>query len=404
MAVKILRIITRMNIGGPSRHAAILSTRCDPSRVETCLVTGRPAPEEGDMSDLALSSGAARVIRVPSLQRELNPWRDLLALAALLRLVWRERPRIIHTHMAKAGTLGRLAGILYNAWGPGRRRRAWLVHTFHGHVLDGYFSPRKARLFLGIERWLARRTDCLVAVSDAVRRELLEKGIGRPEHWRVIPLGLELATLDELPLPEPGPQFRVGLVGRLVPIKRPDVFLRGIAGAAHGSQPAPAMAAVVGDGELRATMEREVSRLGLESFVRFTGWQRDLAAVYGSLDAVCLTSDNEGTPVALIEAMAAGRAVIATDVGGVRDVVGAPADAIAPGGFSEAPRGLLIRAGDADGLTAALRALAERPELRRRLGEAARRNVMTTYSAQRLVRDVTNLYETLDTKEATCTS
>ena len=392
----ILRILTRLNIGGPAIHAAILSSGLVPPAFTTCLAVGQPDPTEGDLSDLVRGKHV-RLVRVPGLARSIRPWHDLRALVRLLRLAWRERPQIIHTHMAKAGSLGRLAGWLYNRVGPGRRpeSRALLVYTFHGHVLEGYFSETTARLFLSIERWLARRTDCLIAVSPTIRRQLLEKGIGRPEQWRVVPLGLELGALAELPIPTTSPMVRFGLIGRLVPIKHPAMFIAAFEQAAIGLD---LSASIVGDGPLRPDLEQLVAGRGLAERVRFTGWRRDLPAVYQALDVACLTSWNEGTPVSLIEAMAASRPVIATDVGGVRDVLAAETDApadIPAGSFVRAARGLLVRPGDIDGFAHAMRALARDPALRRALGAAGRHYVLERFAAPRLVRDLAHLYRQL---------
>ncbi len=399
--VHVLRVVTRLNIGGPSIHAIALSTRLDPARFTTCLVVGEPDPAEGDLSALVGEAPHTRLIRLPALRRALRPWADLRAFAQMLRVAWVEQPRIIHTHMAKAGALGRLAGLLYNQAGPGRRpgRRAVLLHTFHGHVLDGYFPAWQARIFLGIERWLARRTDALIAVSPAIREELLGKGIGRAAQWRVIRLGLRLSALSDLPPPNGTPHFRVGQVGRLVPIKNASMFLRALA-QVRREDPAPAVQAVlVGDGPLRPALEHEAAALGLDGAVRFLGWRRDLRAVYEDLDVACVTSWNEGTPVSLLEAMAASRAVIATDVGGIRDLLadGEPAEAparaaIPPGAFEVAARGMLVRPGDPDGLAAALQRLRGDPSLRRALGAAGRAFVTERFTEERLVRDIQELY------------
>ena len=404
--IRVLRIITRMNIGGPAIHVSLLSAGLDPKRLPTCVVVGSPDASEGDLSDL-LQGWKGRIIRLPALRRPLRPWADAVTLAQLLRVMWRERPQILHTHMAKAGALGRVAGFLYNTVGPGRApsARLVLVHTFHGHVLEGYFSSWTSRMFVMIERWLAHRTDCLVAVSKTIQSELLKKGIGRPEQWRVIPLGLDLGQLAQVPPANDSPVMRVGMVGRLVPIKNPQLFLEALKGVIH-SQPEPSITGViVGDGPLRRSLEEDAKRLGVASFVRFTGWRRDLEHIYAGLDATCLTSWNEGTPVAIIEAMAAGRSVVATDVGGVRDVLEPPQAevcAIEPGSFRVTERGVLIRPGDVEGLAAALRLLASDGALRQRLGAAARTYVVEHFSAERLCRDMAALYhQLLAEKEAT---
>ena len=200
--MRIVRVITRLNIGGPALHASILSTQLDPDRFSTCLVVGEPDVTEGDLSQ-GVHGSQTRLRHLDTMARPIRPWADLRSFARLLRIVSMEHPHILHTHMAKAGALGRLAGLLYNRFGPGRRpgARAVLIHTFHGHVLDGYFSPQLTMIFLMMERWLARRTDLLIAVSPTIRDELIRKGIGHPGQWRVIPLGLDLSALAQLPLP-----------------------------------------------------------------------------------------------------------------------------------------------------------------------------------------------------------
>lgn len=394
---KILRVITRLNIGGPAVHAALLSTQLAPQRFSTVLVVGKPDPREGDLREL-LQGERVRLIRLTSLRRPIRPWADLVTFIRLLGIVWTERPQLIHTHMAKAGTLGRLAGLAYNRIGPGRwAERAILLHTFHGHVLSGYFPGWVSRIFLVVERWLARRTDCLIAVSDTVRHELSALGIGRAAQWRVIPVGLDLSALAQLPVPNGKAPVRCGFVGRLVPVKNPSLFL----GALHHviRQGRHAVRGVVaGDGPLRPALEREARALGLQGFVRFTGWQRDLPALYNDVDVACLTSWNEGTPVALIEAMAAGRAVVATRVGGVRDLLEADwrdAGPIPPGTFRLTERGVLTRPGDAEGLAKAMTAVAEDGGLRRRLGEAGRTFVVERFTSERLLRDIAGLYDGL---------
>ncbi len=402
--LRILRLLTRLNIGGPSRHVELLCTQLDPRAFTTCLVTGRSDPTEGDLAK-QLNARGVRVVQLPQLRRPVHLVRDLVSFLRILRLIWRERPHILHTHMAKAGTLGRLGGVFYNRLGPGRRadRRAALVHTFHGHVLDGYFSPWATRAFLAIERWLARRTDRLIAVSATVRDQLLAKGIGRPEQWQVIPLGLDLDALAQVP-GHNGAPAQVGLVGRLVPIKNPRLFLEALRRLAAEQAAPPIGGLIVGDGPLRPDLEHEAHRLGLAERVRFTGWQHDLCAVYRQLAVACLTSWNEGTPVALIEAMAAGRAVVATDVGGVRDLLddaGTPREPIDPGSFRLARRGVLVRSGDAEGLANALRTVVQDEALRGRLGEAGRAYVLQHLTHARLVQDVTAVYETLGTRGGT---
>jgi glycosyltransferase involved in cell wall biosynthesis len=375
--VKVLRIIARLNVGGPAIQACALTSRLDPDRYETRLVAGAEA--DGERSFLELHGLTVQnLIRVPSLGRELSPIGDLHTVATLVRLMRRERPDVVHTHTAKAGAVGRLAARLAGV--------PVIVHTFHGHVLDGYFSPLKTRIFTGIERQLARRSSELIAVTPTVRSQLLQKGIGDPDHFSVVRLGLdlepfldsrqragklrrELGVALDVPL--------VGIVGRLVPIKAHHVFLDA---AAHVAAATPAEFVIVGDGELRAKIEAQVAALGLTQRVHFLGWRADLPAIYADLDVVALSSLNEGSPVALIEAMAAGRAVVSTRVGGVGDVI------------EDGRTGLLVPSGDVTALAAAIKALVDDPTRRQRLGVAARSSVYPTYRMARLVKDIDDLY------------
>jgi len=398
--MKIVRIVTRMNIGGPSTQVTLLTNRLDRARFSTSLLVGRPHRGEGDRTPW-VQNGPAKVIRIDSLQRGIHPVRDLTSLIRIFRILCKERPELIHTHMAKAGALGRMAGWLYNLKRANRSagKRAILVHTFHGHVLKGYFSMWTSWLLTLMERWLAQRTDCLVAVSPSVRNSLLERKIGRGEQWQVVPLGLELSALHEMDLPNGALPMRCGLVGRLVPIKNPSLFLSAVEQVLRNHSERLLQAVIIGDGPLRPRLEKEVRTRHLEGAVAFTGWRTDLRACYGGLDIVCLTSWNEGTPLSLIEAMAAGRVAVASDVGGVRDLLGplqeGPAE-VPSGHFRVCSRGILFRGGDARGLAAALEALAREPALRRTLAEAGRSYALAQFSHRRLVEEVSFLYERLN--------
>ena len=293
----------------------------------------------------------------------------------------RERPHIVHTHTAKAGAVGRLAARLAGV--------PIVVHTYHGHVLDKYFSPLKTRAFLSIERRLAKHTARLIAVTPAVRDALVAKGIGRVDQYSVIRLGLDLQPFleaqrfrgelrRELQINDGVPL--VGIVGRLVPIKAHDLFLQA---AKRVGKDSTAIFVIVGDGDLRAALETEARRLGLEGRVRFLGWRGDLARIYSDLDVVALSSRNEGSPVALLEAMAAGRAVVSTAVGGVPDVV------------EHGQTGLLVPPDDPGALADAISELLDDADRRRGFGEAARASVYPAYSMQRLINDIDALYQQL---------
>ena len=387
--IRVLRIITRLNIGGPSIQAIALSDRLTACGFETLLVHGRLAEGEGDMGYLLSPSTKTR--HVAALRRSVAPFHDIVALAQLLDILRAWRPRIVHTHMAKAGMLGRTATAIYNAT-TGRDAPARVVHTYHGHVLEGYFGSTTTRLFIGIERQLARVTDRIVAISPQIRRELVEQyRIGRADQYRVIPLGFDLAGLAAIDdaargaaraaLGIPAAAHVVVTVGRLTAIKQHALFLEAAALVAR-RDPA-ALFLVVGDGELRGDLERIARERGLADRVRFLGWRRDLATLYGAADVLLLTSRNEGTPVALIESLAAGVPGVSTEVGGVGDVI--DSDAV----------GLLASGGDAAGLADAVCALLADPARRRRMGEAGRRSVVARYGLERLVNDIAACYREL---------
>ena len=400
--MRIVRIVTRMNIGGPSLHVAILSNQLDSKRFSTCLMVGQTETGEGSRLPW-VENGPARIVKIRSLGRRLNPWKDLCAFFQILQALRQEQPAVIHTHMAKAGTLGRLAGIIHNRFGPGRKpgRRAVLVHTFHGHVLEGYFSRGVSRIFASVERWMEKRTDCLIAVSETIRDSLMARGIGSAEQWRVIRLGVDFSELKKLPDPNSSSPLRCGLVGRLVPIKNPELFLQALEILSRTDPGQPVQGRIIGDGPLRQDLEERARQKGLSKTVSFLGWQKDAQSCYGDLDVVCVTSWNEGTPLSLIEAMAAGRTVVSTAVGGVTDLLGPQEGSqILPGHFGVAARGLLIQDGDGEGLAAALAVLARDPSLRRRLAESGRRYVLEQYSHTRLLQDVSELYEQLTTNSS----
>jgi glycosyltransferase involved in cell wall biosynthesis len=352
---------------------------------ETKLVVGQESPREGNLFDLAARKDVA-CVAMPGLGREVLPWRDLRALVGLYRLMRSFRPHIVHTHTAKAGMLGRLAA---RAAGV-----PVVVHTFHGHVLRGYFGSLTTAFYRTVERWLGASSDVLVAVSDAVKRDLVALGIAPDAKIRVIPLGLDLEPLalalprgslrGEAGVAENAPL--VGIVGRLAPIKDVATFLR--AAAEVRAAIPTARFAVVGDGEERGRLEAERARLGLADSVFFHGWRRDMAAVYGDLDVVVNCSRNEGTPVALIEALAAARPVVATRVGGTPDLLG------------DGRRGLLVPPGDPDALAAGmLDALRGSDPVRARAREG-QAYVLAHHSSRRLIDDVDALYRELLSRPA----
>jgi len=387
---RVARIITRLNIGGPSIQAIGLSRELRASGFDTCLIHGRLGDGEGDMTRL-LPIGDLDSVHVRDLVRRIAPLRDLRAWWRIYRTLRRWQPDIVHTHMAKAGTLGRLAALAYNRT-RAAGRRARLVHTYHGHVFEGYFGSPSTRVFVLIERWIGRRTDALIAISPQIARDLVHTyRIARETQLKLIPLGFNLDRLLALSaadrrsakasLDVADDMIAITTVGRLTAIKQHTLFLDMAARLATASPRFVFL--IVGDGELRSALEARAGELGLAGRVRFLGWRGDLDIVYGASDIFVLTSRNEGTPVALIEAMAAGVASVSTDVGGVRDVVTGP------------ELGSLVPFGDADALARAVLALADAPARRSEIGRAARTSVRDRFHATRLVADIRALYTQL---------
>jgi glycosyltransferase involved in cell wall biosynthesis len=363
----------------------ILDQRLRTRGWESLVVHGRVAPGEASFDEAARLAGV-HLHTISELGRRIRPWGDLAAFVRLLSFVWRIRPDVVHTHTAKAGALGRVAAAVYNVT-RSPRHRCLVVHTFHGHVMNGYFGPTTNQLVRVAERGLARLSDRIVTISERQRQDIVARyRIASPGRVSVVPLGFELEPLVDLPPAErarkalglPADALVVGFVGRLVPVKQPLALLEAFA-QLSASHPA-AVLLVVGDGELRPAVERDVERRGLSERVVFAGWRSDLPNVYSAVDIVALTSRNEGMPVALIEAMAAGRAVVATDVGGVADLV------------EHGTSGLLVPSGDMRALGDALARLAADPDERRRLGRNGRAHALARYRADRLADDLDRLY------------
>lgn len=374
--LRVAHVVTRMNVGGVSRHLIVLTTRL--GVWNGVLLSGEPEGSEGSMLADAIASGAA-ALDVPGLCRRLWLPDDLRALWWLYRYFRRSRPQIVMTHMAKAGALGRVA-----AWLAGVPIR---VHTFHGHVLQGYFGPLRNTLFTLGERGLGLITTRFIAVSPEIANDLQAMGIGRG-RFTVIPYGLELESFEkgdgrsvraELGITKDAPV--VGIVGRLVPIKGVDVYLRSAAKIASTFSEVRFL--VVGDGEQRQALESLAAELDLSDRVIFTGWRRDLASVYAALDVLVCSSHNEGTPLSVIEAAAAGRPTVASHVGGLPAII------------ADGQNGLLVPPGDPVALAEALATLIDSPETRRKLGAEARRRALEQFGLERLTELIGEMYSAL---------
>jgi glycosyltransferase involved in cell wall biosynthesis len=397
---KIIRIIARLNVGGPARHVVWLTKGLP--EYETLLVAGVVPPGEEDMGYFAAQHGVKPLI-MKEMSREIAP-RDIITIGKLFQLFRRERPDIVHTHTAKAGTAGRVAGFLYKCLTPSARSCRF-IHTYHGHIFHSYYGLWKTRLFLFIEKTLARfATDKIVVISPQQYHEIHEQfGVGRAGQFVVIPLGLDLSAFEnyetrrhilrgELGANEE--TLLIGIVGRLAEVKNHAMFLRA---AALVREKYPARFVVIGDGHLRESLKRQTRELGLTDCVHFLGSRDDAGNFYPALDIVALTSLNEGTPLTLIEAMANARPVIATGVGGVIDLLGA--DEKAGGDFTLCERGLRVASGNAEGFAAGLAYLLDNADLRRSLGENGRSFVLGNYRKERLLQDIRNLYSAISSQE-----
>ena len=408
--MKVLRIIARLNVGGPARHVVWLTRGLKDMGCDTLLVAGVVPPGEEDMSYFAEAAGVEPFI-IREMSREVS-LKDSLTTWRLFRLMLRERPDIVHTHTAKAGTVGRVAGLMYRFATPtillGRPRRCLFVHTYHGHVFHSYYSPLKTRAFLNIERLLARlATHRIIVVSRQQQREINENfRVGRREQFSVVPLGIDLSAYENWQARRPRLRAElkaseahvlVGIVGRLTEIKNHAMFLQAAARLKElmsGNVAARRVRfVIVGDGNLRGKLESQAASLGLGEDVLFLGTRADPADFYPAFDILALTSLNEGTPLTLIEGMANSRPVIATDVGGVVDLVGAPVSEM--DGYALCERGLLVKSEDIEGFARGLARLIEDEALRRELGKRGREFVLQHHSKERLVSDIAGLYQEL---------
>jgi glycosyltransferase involved in cell wall biosynthesis len=383
--VRVLRLIARLNMGGPALHVAYLTKGLEERGYETTLAAGSLARGESSMSFVARELGVD-VLTIPQLHREVSLLWDPVSVVRLVGLIRRLRPHILHTHTAKAGALGRFAALL-----AGDARPPVIVHTFHGHVLRGYFDPVRTFVFRLLERLTARETTRLVAVSPEVRDDLVALGVAPQEKFSVIRLGIGLdsritdggGSRQELRrlYGVPEDRFVVGWIGRMTAIKRVEDIL--LAFRELRGRGLDTTLCVVGDGPDRESVERRAHELGVARHVLFVGYQREIAPYYAFLDALLLPSANEGTPVVAIEALAARRPVVATDVGGVSDVV------------REGVDGFLVRVGDVTAMADSLERLARDPELRARMGDEGHERVTARYRVERLVDDVDELYREL---------
>ena len=389
---KVLRIINRLNLGGPTYNAAYLSKFLEPE-FETLLVAGMKDDTE-ESSEFIVKQLDLHPVYIPEMYRELHPFRDYTSYYKLRKLIDEFKPDIVHTHAAKAGAVGRLAALHSGV--------PIICHTFHGHVFHSYFTPLKTRVFLEIERYLARRTTAIITLSESQKRELaVDYNIAPPEKFTIIPLGFDLRKFAENQ-DEKRKKFRaryniaddeiaIGIVGRLVPIKNHELFLRALKVVADKST-RKIRAFIIGDGESRGKIESLAAELGLKfsndrpfenNLLTFTSWIKEIDESNAGMDIIALTSNNEGTPVSLIEAQASGKPIISTKVGGIENIV------------VENRTALLSKPGDTGQFAHNLLRLVEQDELRTEMSHKGSDYVLNQFSYTRLCADMANLYRQL---------
>ncbi|MBI2943631.1 MAG: glycosyltransferase family 4 protein [Candidatus Wallbacteria bacterium] len=380
--IVVARVIARLNIGGPAVHVGLVCQGLDRLGYRNHLLTGRVEPNEGDMEQACTDRGVLPEY-IDTLGRSLRATDDLRALAALIARFRQIRPAIVHTHTSKAGTLGRLAALAC--------RVPVVVHTFHGHVFEGYFGRAGNALVRLAERSLARITSRIVVLGERQRDDLARFGVASGPKVVIVPNGLDLEPLvdcratrrhelrEELGIPGSAPV--AGIIGRLTAVKAHEQFLQMAALLRRRCPEAHFL--VVGDGERRQELEALSRELSLAGRVHFTGWRRDLASVYGSLDVLVLTSRNEGSPVVLKEGMAAGVPCVSFAVGGVPDLL------------REGVTGFLVAPGDVDRLANRVLECLLRPDALGPICDVARREVLAGHGAARMISRLDFLYREL---------
>jgi glycosyltransferase involved in cell wall biosynthesis len=382
-----VRIITRMNAGGPAVHVCVLAEALEKRGYRNLLIAGVCEDRQGDLP--ANVPPELKMATVPSMSRSISPMRDLAALWSVYRLIRREKPSIVHTHTAKAGMVGRVAAALAGV--PA------IVHTFHGNSLRGYFSPLSAAVFRSIEWFLARITDRICVVSNQQLHEISEEfRVAGAEKIRVIPLGLDLEGEMRQPLPQLADDgiLRVGWIGRLVDIKNVPLLVATIEETFERRLPIQFL--VAGDGPERNQIEAAVNRFGPER-VHWGGWVHDICNFVGSCHLLIQTSKNEGTPVALIQGMAAGRTFVSTPAGGIVDLVsGAP---LLRRSACQWYRNGVLAESNPIAIASALEHFLSSPSCLRTMGSAARQFAAERFQKERLAADIDLLYRELLARE-----
>ena len=386
---RVLRILNRLIIGGPAINATYLTKYM--TDFDTKLVIGGKDDHEEEATHLTDMLGIEPVY-VPHMKRAINPLNDRIAYNEVRDLIRKFKPDIIHTHAAKAGVIGRLAASSCNV--------PVILHTFHGHVFHSYFSKMQTNSFIMIERYLAKKSSGIIAISESQKKELANVyNICEPEKIEIIPLGLDIDKFIENPEKKRA-EFRkkffieddeiaIGIIGRIVPVKNHQLFIAA-ADKLRKLTNKKLKFLIIGDGDIRAHIQAECIKRHFDyvyypdeqrsASIIFTSWQTQIDHVLDGLDIVALTSHNEGTPLSLIEAQAAGKPLVSTNVGGVLDVV------------NPQLKNFITPPGDEGKFANALLQLVENEHMRKSIGERGREFALSKFSYQRLVKDMNEYY------------
>ncbi len=391
--IRILRVVNRFNLGGPTFNAAYLTKYLYPD-FETMLIGGIHEDKE-ESSEFILNSLGIHATVLPEIRRSINGISDIQAYFKIKKIIKDFKPHIVHTHASKAGMLGRKAAFDMNV--------PIVIHTFHGHVFHSYFNAFKTKAFIHIERQLAQKTDRIIAISPSQKEELSKiYCIANENKIEVIPVGIDLTRFIENQEEKryifrkenqiDDDEIAIGIVGRLVPIKNHQLFIKAIARAKQQSSK-KIRAFIVGDGETRYVLEALAHQYNLsispnghtthKPDIRFTSWIKQVDYVYAGLDIVALTSLNEGTPVSLIEAQAAGKPVVSTNVGGIKDIV------------IENKTALLSNPTDEETFISNMILLINNAEIRKKMSNAGKDFMLSNYHYLNLVQNTKKLYNKL---------
>lgn len=388
--IKVLRIINRFNLGGPTYNAAYL-TKYLSDDFETLLVGGEKYEEE-ESSEFILEKLGLKPIIIPEMQRSINRKNDRIAYKKIKDIIKDFQPDIVHTHASKAGTLGRFAA--------SKMKVPVIVHTFHGHVFHSYFGKAKTTFYKNIERYLAKKSDKIIAISELQKDELsIEHKVCKPEKIEIVPLGFDLSRFQEN-IEEKRVSFRkeykitedeiaIGIVGRLVAIKNHKMFLDVVANIVAKATKKVRFF-IIGDGEEKENIKAYSLQLDIDftewsvskktATITFTSWIKNIDWANAGLDIIVLTSLNEGTPVSLIEAQASNKPIVTTNVGGVKNVT------------LENKTAFVSEVDDVEDFTEKLLILIDNDDIRNEMGTKGWTFVKEKYSYDRLVKDVENLY------------